>query len=168
MRFEVLRQRVERAEARVQRNIDRAKDRRSALRDAWSLGWTPPRIVIAGLVGGFLVGRAEPMARVGATRWLQLLGTVSGMVASIRAAAASETADAAAETAAEGAAMAEVAARAAPAQAAAAAEAAVAGTTPAAGMAGAGPAPARHDARSTAGHALAPAPAEAATELSER
>lgn len=165
MRFEILRQRVDRAEARMQRCMDRAKDRRSNLRLLWGKGWTAPRIVIAGLLSGFLIGRAEPMAKIGAARWLQLLGTASTLMASIRAAAASATADAAADAAAEGVAMAEAAAEAAPAHAAAAAKAAVTGEdvgqapryTPAPG-AGAGAVP-----RSTAPH-----PAEAATELSER
>ena len=162
MRFEVLRQRVERAEARVQRHMDRAEDRRKSLGLNWRLGWTPPRIILAGLAAGFLVGRAEPMARVGAVRWMQLLGTASSMLASVRAAAASATAEEAAETAAEGAATAEVAARAAPAQAAAAAQAAVAGEDPRPGSApfATGPGP--------MSSGRAPAPAEAATEISER
>lgn len=143
MRFETLRQRVERTEARVQRCMDRAESSRTELRQMWKLGWTPPRIIIAGAVAGFLVGRAEPLSKVGGTRWLQLIGTASSMIASIRAAAASETAEDAAQTAA--------------------AEAAVAGT--------------EAQAAPTYGHAAAPgrvptgtapAPAEAATEISER
>lgn len=161
MRFEHLRQRVERAEARVQRCMDRAEDSRTRLREHWRLGWTPPRIVVAGLVAGFLVGRAEPLARIGAARWLQLLGTASTMLTSIRAAAASATAEEAAETAAEGAATAEFAASAAPAQAAAAAADAVAGARPQ-------PAPTYTYAGPPPGAPRAPAPAEAATDVSER
>lgn len=163
MRFEILRQRVERAEARMERCVDRAKDSRGDLRHLWRSGWTVPRILIGGLAAGFLVGRAQPLARVGAVRWLQLLSTVSSMIASIRAAAASETAEDAAQTAAVGAATAEVAARAAPAQAAAAAEAAVAGAeAPAAPTYRHAAAPGRVPT------GTAPAPAEAATEISER
>lgn len=163
MRFETLRQRVERTEARVQRCMDRAESSRTELRQMWKLGWTPPRIIIAGAVAGFLVGRAEPLSKVGGTRWLQLIGTASSMIASIRAAAASETAEDAAQTAAVGAATAEVAARAAPAQAAAAAEAAVAGAeAPAAPTYRHAAAPGRVPT------GTAPAPAEAATEISER
>ncbi|ADV28449.1 hypothetical protein Psesu_2618 [Pseudoxanthomonas suwonensis 11-1] len=156
MRFETLRQRVERTEARVQRCMDRAESSRTELRQMWKLGWTPPRIIIAGAVAGFLVGRAEPLSKVGGTRWLQLIGTASSMIASIRAAAASETAEDAAQTAAASE-TAEDAAQ------TAAAEAAVAGT--------------EAQAAPTYGHAAAPgrvptgtapAPAEAATEISER
>mgnify|MGYP001161914691 CR=1 FL=1 len=163
MRFEHLRQRVERAEARVQRSMDHAEGSRTRLRQLWRESWTPTRIMVAGFVSGFLIGRAEPLSKVGSARWLQMLSTASTMFASIRAASASATAEDAAESAAEGAASAEVAAAAAPASAAAAAEAAVTGTgpqTPAFTHPGpAGPAPLRD---------RAPAPAEAATEISER
>ena len=92
MRFEVLRQRVERAETRVESCMDRAYSHRQVFREAWRRGWTPGRIVVAGLLSGFLVGRAEPLSKVGGARWLQMLGTVSTMLASLRAAAASEVA----------------------------------------------------------------------------
>ena len=101
MRFELLRQRVERAELRVESCLDRAQTHREELGRAWRRGWTPGRIVIAGLLSGFLVGRAEPLSRVGGTRWLQMLGTVSSMLASLRAAAASEDANVSADVAAQ-------------------------------------------------------------------
>ena len=52
MRFEQLRQRVERAESRVSAASDRAQSGRLALFDAWRAGWTPGRIVVAGLLAG--------------------------------------------------------------------------------------------------------------------
>jgi len=147
MRFELLQQRVERAERRAARCVERARRHRSALGEAWRRGWTPGRILAAGALAGFLVGRAEPLSRVGGARWLQLMGTVSSLLASLRAASASEEASATADVAQEVAAVAATAAG-APVVAPAAA--------PAATHAPAEP------------HARAPAPAEAATELSER
>ena len=157
MRFELLRQRVQRAERRVEGSIERAAAERSLLSQAWRKAWSPGRIVVAGLVSGFLVGRSEPLTRVGGARWLQLIGTVSSMLASLRAAAASEEANESADTAAR--------------EASAAADAA-----------SDAPAPPPHDAAYDPGAATrrppardaaeatvhAPAPAEAATELSER
>ncbi len=54
MRFELLRQRVERAETRVESCMDRAYSHRQVFREAWRRGWTPGRIVVAGLLSGFL------------------------------------------------------------------------------------------------------------------
>ena len=107
--------------------------------DAWRAGWTPGRIVVAGLLAGFLVGRGQPLAHIGGVRWLQMAGTVSSMLATLRAAA-----EAAATPADADAAQAGAGPQAAPDTIAAAA---------------ASPA-------SSPVHA--PAPAEAATELSER
>ncbi|AKC87066.1 hypothetical protein [Pseudoxanthomonas suwonensis] len=147
MRFELLRQRVERAERRVAACGDRAEAHRHEFGQAWRRGWTPGRIVVAGLVSGFLVGRAEPLSKIGGSRWLQMLSTVSSMVASLRAAAASEEAGQSADVAAQEAAAANQNVAAATGQAPAAATAPAAADLP----------PAR-----------APSPAEAATELSER
>lgn len=148
MRFELLRQRVERAETRVESCMDRAYSHRQVFRDAWRRGWTPGRIVVAGLLSGFLVGRAEPLSKVGGARWLQMLGTVSTMLASMRAAAASEDAGEAADVAAN-----------------VAVEAAVQNGAPGpVSAAAAAPAAAGADAQ----RVRAPAPAEAATDVSER
>jgi hypothetical protein len=156
MRFELLRQRVERAERRVSTCSDHAGAHRREFGEAWRRGWTPGRIVIAGFLSGFLVGRAEPLSRVGGARWLQMLGTLSTMFASLRAAAASADAGDAADAAAQGAAEAAVAADAA-AGMATSAPASAPGQTPAQPATLTAPTMARQ-----------PAPAEAATELSER
>ena len=87
MRFELLRQRVERAESRVSACSDRAQASRLTFFDAWRRGWTPGRIVAAGLLSGFLVGRSQPLSRMDGARWLQMAGTVSSMFAALRAAA---------------------------------------------------------------------------------
>lgn len=150
MRFELLRQRVERAERRVESCMDRAQVHRQEFGQAWRRGWSPGRIVIAGLVSGFLVGRSEPLSRVGGTRWLQMLGTVSTMLASLQAAAASQEAGESADVAA---------------QEAAAANQNVAGASGQAPAAAVAPAvPAATD----PSRVRAPAPAEAATDVSER
>lgn len=156
MRFELLRQRVERAEMRVESCMDRAQTQRHVFRDAWRRGWTPGRIVVAGLLSGFLVGRAEPLSKVGGARWLQMLGTVSTMLASLRAAAASEQAGEAADVATEVAVAQGVSAPAAPAAA------------PAIGMPGAAMPGVASASGVDAQRVRAPAPAEAATDVSER
>lgn len=138
MRFELLQRRVERAERRAAACVERAATQRGALGQAWRQAWTPGRIVVAGLVSGFLVGRAEPRSRGGAARWLQMLGTASSLLATLRATAMSEEAGASTDAAQE-------AARAA---------------------ADAAGAPAADAAPPAEPHA--PFPAEAATELSER
>ena len=151
MRFELLRQRVQRAERRVAASLDRMELHRREFGAAWRRGWTPGRIVIAGLLSGFLVGRAEPLSRVGGTRWLQMLGTVSTMLASLRAAAASEEAGESADVAAE--------------QAASANQNVAEATGQAPPVPPATPAPA---ASQDPLGARPPAPAEAATDVSER
>lgn len=155
MRFELLRQRVERAEKRVAACSDRAESSRRGFGEAWRAGWSPTRIVVAGFLSGFLIGRAEPLSKVGGARWLQMLGTVSGMVASLRAAAASEDAGASADVAAEQAASANRNV------AAATGQVPPVPVDPAAAQAGA-------DASDAATQVRAPSPAEAATEISER
>ncbi|WP_297831247.1 hypothetical protein [Thermomonas sp.] len=47
----------------------------------WRTGWTPGRIVIAGLVGGFLTGRAQPLRMAGSGGLLALLRSLSGLLA---------------------------------------------------------------------------------------
>jgi len=143
MRFELLRQRVQRAEQRVSSCSDQAQAQRVAFFDAWRRGWTPGRIVVAGLLSGFLVGRSQPLSRMDGARWLQMAGTLSSMFAALRAAA-------------------EGAAEATAAQAGADAPQAVAEPAPAPDATAA---TARQPAPSPV---RAPRPAEAATELSER
>ncbi len=66
------------------------------LKSAWRAAWTPGRIVVAGLASGFLVGRAQPLARTTGGGVLQLMTALSGLVASGSAqVAASEAGDAA-------------------------------------------------------------------------
>ena len=60
MNFETLRYRVAQAEQAVVVHETRTHRQWAQLRTTWRTGWTPGRIVIAGLAAGFVVGRARP------------------------------------------------------------------------------------------------------------
>lgn len=147
MNYEQLKRRVERAERLVEGRSQQTSAHWSALKLAWREGWTPARIVAAGLVSGFVSGRAEPFRALTSARLLQMVSAVAGLFASAQAAFAAEQAEQAAGTAEEAATTTEDAAQ---AQGAAHAAAARAGAAPAAEPV-----------------VTAPRPAEAATELSE-
>jgi len=99
MRFEQLQQHVARAERRVELRSAQSSLYWTILKDSWREGWTPARIVIAGVVSGFLAGRAEPMRAMSGARWMQMFTAVSSFVATAQAAAAAQTAEDAADTA---------------------------------------------------------------------
>lgn len=99
MRFEQLQQHVARAERRVELRSAQSSLYWTILKDAWREGWTPGRIVIAGVVSGFLVGRAEPLRALTGARWMQMFTAVSSFLATAQAATAAETAEQAADTA---------------------------------------------------------------------
>ena len=99
MRFEKLLQHVQRAEQRVELRATHAHTQWSTLKQAWREGWTPGRILIAGVVSGFLVGRAEPLRTLTGARWMQMFSAVSSLLATAQAAAAAEQAEQAADTA---------------------------------------------------------------------
>jgi hypothetical protein len=107
MRFERLLQNVQRAEQRVERRAVHTQLQWTLLKDAWRAGWTPGRIVIAGLVSGFVVGRAEPLRTLTGARWMQMFTAVSSLLASTQAASAAEQAEQAADTAQDAQAQAE-------------------------------------------------------------
>ena len=174
MNFERLKCRVDRAESLFHGRIAQVRHHRSQLDREVRQAITPGRIVVAGLLGGFLVGRANPVRAVravSATKWVQLASSLSTLFASLKAATAAQTAEAAAEEAGDAAETAEAVAEdtgvatgvvAAPARPAAGSVAA-----PAADPATPRPAadgPRRPDTR----FEQEPRPAEAATEVSER
>lgn len=99
MRFEHLLQRVQRAEQRVELRATHTHVQWHGLTQAWREGWTPARIVIAGLVSGFLVGRAEPLRSLTGARWMQMFSAVSSLLATAQAATAAEQAEHAADAA---------------------------------------------------------------------
>ena len=68
------------------------------LRASWRAGWTPGRIVIAGLVAGFVVGRVEPAKSVvKGGSIMQMITALSGLFASATAQQAASQVDSVAE-----------------------------------------------------------------------
>lgn len=96
MNFEALQRRVRRAEAVVQVRGEEATQHWEQLNQSWRSAWTPGRIVVVGLAGGFLAGKLEPGGAFSGSRWLQMIGSVSGLVSSAQASVASFAAAAAA------------------------------------------------------------------------
>ena len=68
------------------------------LKTSWRAAWTPGRIVVAGLVSGFMVGRARTVVLMSGGG-MQLLSAISGLIASGSAQAAATGADDAARQA---------------------------------------------------------------------
>ena len=89
MNFDTLQKRVRRAENVTQACMDDTLGHWGRLDAAWRSAWTPGRIVVAGLAGGFLAGKLEPGGAFSGARWLQMIGSVSGLVASAQASMAS-------------------------------------------------------------------------------
>ncbi|WP_368565121.1 protein sip-5 [Pseudoxanthomonas sp. UTMC 1351] len=101
MKFEMLQQRVERAERLVELRAEQSVCEWESLKQTWRTGWTPARIIAAGLAAGFLVGRANPMRALSGTRWMPLVSSISSLFASVKAAMAAGQAGEAADTAVE-------------------------------------------------------------------
>lgn len=105
MKFERLKHRVERSERLVEGRALQTHEQMASLRTTWRDSWTPMRIILAGLAAGFLIGRAEPtralkqLGGLGGTRWIQLVGALSGLFASLQSSLAAMHADAAADSA---------------------------------------------------------------------
>lgn len=101
MNFEQLIKKVEQAEDALEaRERAVAADWRQ-LQASWRAGWTPLRIVVAGVASGFVFGRLDPgrlLAR-GGGGFLRMLSTVAGLVASANAQMAATEAAHAAESA---------------------------------------------------------------------
>ncbi|CRD53778.1 hypothetical protein [Stenotrophomonas maltophilia] len=153
MKFGALQRRVKRCEQLVTVRLGETQDHWSTLGQVWRQGWSPLRIVVVGLAGGFIAGKLEVPGKVNGARWLQMVGSVSNLFASAQAAFATAMAAQAAATADDAAEEADDASE----QAQAAASAA-----------GARPAPAPRSVPEPEPDLRGPRPAEAATELSER
>lgn len=70
------------------------------MKASWLSAWTPGRIVLAGVVSGFAVGRAQPLkAAARSGQIMQLITMLSGLFAGGSAQAAATEAEHAAETA---------------------------------------------------------------------
>jgi hypothetical protein len=130
MNFERLRLRVERREQLLDGRLSQTQTAYAKLRRNWREAWTPARIVIAGLLAGFVAGHAEPakairrIGAIGGPQWIRTFSALSGLFASVQAIIAAVTAKSAAKTADQAAETADVAAETAGAAAAADASAA--------------------------------------------
>lgn len=101
MSFNKLLKKVEQAEDAVE-----AEERRTAadwrqFKRSWRASWSPGRIVLGGLVSGFMVGRIQPGGKAISTGTgiLRMLASLAALVASTQAQAAAGEAEEAAETA---------------------------------------------------------------------
>lgn len=99
MSFEALIQKVKQAEVALETSERRTAARWKELKIVWKEGWTPGRIVIAGLVSGFLVGRGKPLRLASGGGVLNLVTALSGLMASGSAQAAADEAGHAADAA---------------------------------------------------------------------
>jgi Na+/proline symporter len=98
--FGALIEKVKQAETALEANERQTVSAWRQLKATWIAGWTPGRIVIAGFLSGFVVGKAEPVRRVargGGT--LQLLSALAGLFAGGSAQAAAGEAEQAAKSA---------------------------------------------------------------------
>jgi hypothetical protein len=117
MNFERLKQRVERREQLVDGRLSQTQTAYTSLHRTWREAWTPTRIVVAGLLAGFVAGRSEPtkvirrIGAIGGPQWLSTISALSGLFASLQAMVAAVTAKGAAETADQAAETADVAAQ---------------------------------------------------------
>lgn len=99
MSFDRLIQKVTQAEDALEAHERRVAADLRQLKASWLAGWTPGRIVIAGLVSGFFIGRAEPLqAVVKGSGAMQVITMLSGLFAGGSAQAAASEAEHAAET----------------------------------------------------------------------
>jgi len=100
MGFKQLLTKVQQAEAALETRERLVADDWRKLKQTWRDTWTPGRVVIAGLVSGFLVGRTQPLrAAARSGQFMQLATMLSGLFAGGTAKVAAEEAEHAADTA---------------------------------------------------------------------
>ena len=98
--FEALVEKVSQAEAALEAKERQASADWRQLKASWISSWTPGRIVIAGLVSGFAVGKLEPVKKVASgSGALQLMSALAGLFAGGSAQAAASQAEDAAQSA---------------------------------------------------------------------
>lgn len=100
MSFDKLIAKVTQAENALEAHERRVGADLRQLRHSWKAIWTPARIVVAGVVGGFLVGRAEPLrsaARGGSL--MRMVSLLTGVFATTTASHAADEAEQAADDA---------------------------------------------------------------------
>jgi hypothetical protein len=100
MSFNALLQKVKQAESVLEAQERQVGADWRQLKASWRAGWTPARIVIAGLVSGYVVGKVEPLKRAASGGGaLQLVSALAGLFAGGSAQAAAGEAAHAADTA---------------------------------------------------------------------
>lgn len=107
MKFEALKRRVAKHERLVEGRLQQTEDQWRGFKTTWRESWTPLRIVVAGLIGGFVVGRSDPMRALGklgafgggGAKVLQMVTALSGLFASVQASTAADQAEQAADKA---------------------------------------------------------------------
>jgi len=99
MSFEDLLSKVDQAEKALEASERRVAADWRQLKRSWREGWTPGRIVVAGLVTGFFTGRARPLGRAGGGGVLQMITALSGLFAGSSAQVAAGEAEHAAHSA---------------------------------------------------------------------
>ena len=100
MSFDQLIHKVTQAEDALEAQERRVAADWRQLKASWRAGWTPGRIVIAGLVSGFLIGRVEPLRAVAkGGNAMQLITMLSSLFAGGSAQVAANEAEHAAATA---------------------------------------------------------------------
>lgn len=99
MSFDALIQKVKQAEVALETSERRTSVRWKEVKLVWKENWTPGRIVLAGLVSGFMVGRAKPLRMASGGGVLNLMTALSGLFASSSAHAAATGAENAAQAA---------------------------------------------------------------------
>ena len=98
MSFDKLIAKVTQAEDALEAHERRVGADLRQLKHSWKASWTPTRIMVAGVVTGFLVGRAEPLrsaARGGSV--VRIVSLLSGLFASTTASQAASDAEQAAD-----------------------------------------------------------------------
>lgn len=99
MGFKQLLTKVEQAEAALEARERRVAARWRELKSTWKETWTPGRVVVTGLVSGFVVGRAQPFrAAARSGQIMQLVTMLSGLFAGGSAQVAKVEAEQAADT----------------------------------------------------------------------
>lgn len=101
MSFEALIEKVKQAEGALEARERQGEADWRQFKATWREAWTPGRIVFAGVVSGFLLGRAQPAKHVNAASALRLFSAVSSLFAVSRADDTADQAHDAAETAHE-------------------------------------------------------------------
>ncbi|MFT4178787.1 MAG: hypothetical protein QM612_04885 [Thermomonas sp.] len=74
-------ERVARAERQLEAREQRTRAHVQQAKATWHAGWTPWRIVVAGLAAGFAVGHARPLRLVDGGDLLKLAGLLPGLLA---------------------------------------------------------------------------------------